>query len=142
MLWVLRLDRALNPVVANQQAEAALRAYLARAADRKLGLARLSTDDMLDVAEEAANFITTAYWRRMTVMLDRTIASEFEEMLQGEGSRELNQASIVVARKMLRMPFIDIEQGKAAVQAVERHQATVGRIFGLKRDVARMGGRK
>ena len=106
---------------------------------KPLGLARLSTDDMLDVAEEADAFLAQPYWRRMSVMLDKTITSEFEEMLQGEGKRELNQAAIVVARKMLRMPLIDVEQGKLAVQAVERQQAGLGDIFNQKRVAARVG---
>jgi len=96
---------------------------------------------MLDVAEEANTFLVQPYWRRMTVMLDRTISSEFEEMLQSEGTRELNRAAIVVARKMLRMPFIDVEQGKLAVKAVERQQAGLGDIFNQKRMAARMGRR-
>jgi hypothetical protein len=96
---------------------------------------------MLDVAEEANTFLVQPYWRRMTVMLDRTISSEFEEMLQGEGTRELNRAAIVVARKMLRMPLIDVEQGKLAVKAVERQQTALGDIFTHKRDLARMGRR-
>lgn len=139
--WVWMLPTQVSLAETQRLAEERLKDYLAQVQQDKSGLARLSTDDMLDVAEEANTFLVQPYWRRMTVMLDRTISSEFEEMLQGEGTRELNRAAIVVARKMLRMPLIDVEQGKLAVKAVERQQTALGDIFTHKRDLARMGRR-
>ena len=90
---------------------------------------------MLDIASEAASFASHNYWRRMTVMLNGMINAEFEEMLNEDGKRELNRASIAVARKMLRMPFIDIQQGKAAVSAVERHAARSAKILDRNRRI-------
>jgi len=83
----------------------------------------MSTGDILDRAEKAQDLVNTDYWVIMSDMLKGTINSEFEEMLADDGHLPLNRASVAVARKILRMPYIDIEQGKAAVKAVETHQA-------------------
>ena len=83
----------------------------------------MSTEDMLDRAEKAQDFVNTDYWIFVSDMLKGTINSEFEEMLANDSHLSLNRASVAVARKVLRMPYIDIEQGKAAVKAVETHQA-------------------
>ncbi len=83
----------------------------------------MSTEDMLDRAEKAQDLVNTDYWIIMSDMLKGTINSEFEEMLADDNHLPLNRASVAVARKILRMPYVDIEQGKAAVKAVETHQA-------------------
>ncbi len=85
---------------------------------------------MLDRAEKAKDFINTDYWTIVSDMLKGTINSEFEEMLADDSHLPLNRASVAVARKVLRMPYIDIEQGRAAVKAVETHQAAYGGKLG------------
>ena len=90
---------------------------------------RMTTEQIMTRAEQASNFIHSEYWDLMSNMLTGMVNSEFEEMLSDDSHLALNRASVVVARKMLRMPYIDIEQGKAAVRAVEDHQtASGGRI--------------
>ncbi len=84
---------------------------------------RMSTENMLDRAEKAQDLVNTDYWLIMSDMLKGTINSEFEEMLADDRHLPLNRASVAIARKILRMPYLDIEQGKAAVKAVETHKA-------------------
>lgn len=71
-------------------------------------------------ANLASSFVEHPYWALMCNMLMGTTKSEFEEMLTSDDRLPLARASVVVCRKVMRMPFLDIEQGKRAVAIAER----------------------
>jgi hypothetical protein len=87
--------------------------------------APLTTDEVFSLAESAIAFTKSAYWDRMTQMLQNWEKVETDVLLNPtqEEAHALARASITVCRKVMAMPFVDIEQGKAAMKAVEAHGA-------------------
>lgn len=76
-------------------------------------------------ADMAMRFIEEGYWSLMCQMLTGTIRAETEEMLAGDERLVMNRASVAVCRKVMRMPFIDIEQGERALGVLARFSADV-----------------
>jgi len=76
-------------------------------------------------ADLAVRFIDEPYWGLMCQMLTGTIRAETEEMLSSDERLMMNRASVAVCRKVMRMPFIDIEQGERAVSVRSRFSAEV-----------------
>ena len=80
---------------------------------------------MLDIASMAHSYITHPYWERVARMLANTEKAELETLLDPTSTPEaqmLSRASVATVRRLLAMPYIDIEQGKQAVDAVEQHR--------------------
>jgi hypothetical protein len=90
---------------------------------------RLDTGDVLDIAALAHNFVDHPYWSRMSRMLANTEKAEMETLLDPTTPPEaqsLSRASVAMIRRLLAMPYTDIEQGKQAVNAVEQHRVRWG----------------
>lgn len=105
-----------------ERAKAELAGFLAEAPEASNGTTP-SMDDIVKLAESASSFVHAPYWRRMSRMLNGTIVAEMEEMLAGDNHLALNRASVAIARKFLRMPYADIEQGKAALRAMDNFKS-------------------
>jgi len=73
-------------------------------------------------ADMAASFVQHPYWEIIARMLSGTIQAETEQLLGGDDHKEVNRASVAMCRKVLQMPFFDIEQGHLAT--VEYAKAT------------------
>ena len=69
--------------------------------------------------QQAKSFSEHPYWGHMSRMLTGTIQAETEEMLAGDGKLAVNRASVAMCRKVLQMPFFDMEQAKAAIAVLE-----------------------
>lgn len=89
-------------------------------------------------ADFARSFVEHPYWAVMSRMLSGTIAAETEQLLAGNEKEEMNRASVGVCRKILKMPFYDIEQGKAAEVA---YQAAIARSKVARSEGAEREGR-
>lgn len=59
-------------------------------------------------------------------MLSGTIHSETEDMLSGDERLHVNRASIAICRKLLQMPFFDIQQGTLARTMLAVNEAKLG----------------
>lgn len=125
---VRRLARvALVPVVDNRAAEAAAKSAVAQFLADSLAPSnapgQFTTDDVLNVAEHASSFIRHTYWNRMLKMLKNIERVETDALLDPtqQDQHALCRASVAICRKVIAMPYTDIEQGKQAVAAVERH---------------------
>lgn len=81
-------------------------------------------------ADLARNFVNDPYWSVVSRMLSGTIQSETEEMLISDEHLAVNRASVAICRKVLQMPFFDIEQGKVAEDmyrsALDKHSKRFG----------------
>lgn len=60
-------------------------------------------------------------------MLSGTIQAETEQLLSGDDHVAVNRASVAICRKVLQMPFFDIEQGKLAESAYKNAVARMAR---------------
>lgn len=74
----------------------------------------LSYEQAIERATWAKSFTEHPYWAIMSKMLTGTIQSETEAMLASNDHLDSNRASVAICRKMIQMPFFDIEQGRAA----------------------------
>jgi len=102
--------------------------FLADSSAREpVGTAPFTTDDVLNVAEHAASFIRHEYWTRMLRMLRNLERAETDTLLDPTQQEQhaLCRASVAVCRKVMAMPYADMEQGRQAVRAVEQHQLRV-----------------
>ena len=98
-------------------------------------LTTLTYEEAITRADLAGSFIAHPYWDIVSRMLSRTIQAETEELLSGDGHREVNRASVAMCRKVLQMPYFDIEQGrlaegeyqKARAQTAKRRNPQIGR---------------
>ena len=93
-------------------------------------------DIALQRADMAASFVEHPYWPIVARMLSGTIQSETEELLAGDAHKDVNRASVAMCRKVLNMPFFDIEQGKAASAEYKRVQSNLLRRRGSQSDLA------
>src|SRR5688572_24078047 len=71
----------------------------------------MNYEDAVRRADLAASFVQHPYWEIVSRMLSGTIQAETEQLLGGDEHREVNRASVAMCRKVLQMPFFDIEQG-------------------------------
>jgi len=78
-------------------------------------------------ADLAASFVEHPYWAIMGKMLSGTIQAETEQLLSGDDHKEVNRASVAMCRKLLQMPFFDIEQGQLAQREYLKAQAQSAR---------------
>lgn len=74
-------------------------------------------------AELAASFVQHPYWQIMAKSMSGTIQRETEQALASDEHIAINRASVAMCRKYLNMPFIDIEQGKLAMNEYEKAMA-------------------
>lgn len=74
----------------------------------------LTYDEAIQRAEWAGSFVVHPYWEIMSRMLAGTIKSETEQLLAGGEHEDVNRASVGICRKVIQMPFFDIEQGQLA----------------------------
>jgi hypothetical protein len=82
----------------------------------------MTYEEAMTRAEMAASFIEHPYWAILSRMLSGTIQAETEQLLSGDDHREVNRASVAISRKVLQMPFFDIEQGRMAVEEYRKAQ--------------------
>lgn len=78
-------------------------------------------------AELAASFVDHPYWPIICKMLSGTIQASTEELLAGDDHKEVNRAAVAMCRKMMQMPFFDIEQGQLAQREYLKAQAQSAR---------------
>lgn len=93
---------------------------------------KISTEDMLEIAAAANGFVQHPYWIRMARMLANTERAEMENLLNPTtppDHQAMSRASVANIRRILNMPYVDIEQGDQAVRVVERHQAVFSGVM-------------
>ena len=91
-----------------------MREYLERLHSANHPVTALTYEDAVKRAEMAGSFIVHPYWELVSRMLAGTIKSETEQLLTGDDHSSVNRASVAICRKVLQMPFFDIEQGRTA----------------------------
>lgn len=89
-------------------------------------------------ADFARSFVEHPYWAVMSRMLSGTIAAETERMLESDDGLAMSRASVGMCRKILKAPYFDIEQGKAAEVA---YQAAIARSKVARSESAEREGR-
>lgn len=80
------------------------------------------TEGVLNLAQQASDFVQSPYWGRVCLVLSATISAETEDLLNPTLSKDrhdLSRASVAICRKVLAMPHRDIETGRLAMKAVE-----------------------
>lgn len=92
----------------------------------------MTYDEAIKRAELAASFIAHPYWEYVSRMLSGTIQAETEEVLASNEHLESNRAAVAHCRKMLQMPFRDIEQGRLAEGEYRKAQASYARRRGVQ----------
>ena len=89
--------------------------------------APMSYEDAIRRAGMASSFVAHPYWEVVSRMLSGTISSETEELLRNDEHAASNRSSVAICRKVLQMPFFDIEQGKLAESAYQHAVARMTR---------------
>jgi len=74
----------------------------------------------------AESFVNHPYWAIVSKMLSGTIQSETEDMLTTDERIHVNRASVAMCRKVLQMPFFDIQQGTLARTMLAVNEAKLG----------------
>ena len=74
----------------------------------------MSYEEAVRRADYAKSFVQHPYWEIVSRMLSGTIQAETEQLLAGDDHIAVNRASVAMCRKVLQMPFFDMEQGKLA----------------------------
>lgn len=74
-------------------------------------------------ADLAASFVQHPYWEIVSRMLSGTIQAETEQALSSNEHLDSNRAAVAHCRKMLQMPFFDIEQGRMAESEYQKSMA-------------------
>lgn len=85
----------------------------------------LSYDEAMTRATLAAEFVQQPYWDIMSRMLSGTIQNETEQLLTGDEHMAVNRASVAICRKVIQMPFFDIEQGRMADELYKKAKRTM-----------------
>lgn len=120
-----RWEVALAPESVSERASRRVEDYLLRAVSNREAPPR-SADEARRRADMAVRFVEEPYWALMCQMLTGTTRAEFEEMLSSDERLAINRASVAICRKVMRMPFIDIEQGKAIAEQSNRFSRRAG----------------
>jgi len=94
----------------------------------------MSYDDAMRRAEWAASFIQHPYWQIVSRMLSGTIQNETEQALASDEHIAINRASVAMCRKVLQMPFLDVEQGRMAEAEFIRAKVHIARRRGSQSD--------
>lgn len=100
---------------------------------------KLDYDQAVQRSLMAESFVAHPYWEVMANMLSKTISAETESMLESDEHLAMNRASVAMCRKTLKMPYIDIEQGKAAIAAFEESKRRFAARFGQERGASARG---
>ena len=87
----------------------------------------MSYEEATRRAALAASFVEHPYWDIVARMLSGTIQAETEQALSSNDHLESNRAAVAHCRKMLQMPFFDIEQGQLAQREYLKAQAQLVR---------------
>lgn len=109
------------------EAKKAVRDYLLLLSEAGQPKAKIDYEAAMQRAIEAHEFVSHPYWARLARMLSGTIQAETEEMLESDKNLAINRASVAMCRKVLQMPFYDIEQGKMANKFYEQAKARLER---------------
>ena len=129
LLAVLRTvpDKAGAERSAKEALAALLADYSAREAMSPLRTVPVNTEEVFDIAENAISFTKSVYWDRMMLMLRNMEKTELNVLLNPKEveAHSIARASVAVCRKVMAMPYIDIEQGKAAIQQLDAYRAKV-----------------
>lgn len=104
--------------------------HLERLHKAKQPVTAMSYEEAVRRADLAGSFVSHPYWEIVSRMLSGTIQSETEQLLSGNNHEDINRASVAICRKVLHMPFIDIEQGQMAERERQRAQAHIARRRG------------
>ena len=101
--------------------------YSAREAHRPPRTAPADTEEILDLAENAIIFTKSLYWDRMLLMLRNMEKVELDVLLNPKEveAHSIARAAVAVCRKVQAMPYIDIEQGRAALKTIESYSSKV-----------------
>lgn len=99
---------------------------LERLHSAKSSTAAFSYEDAVRTGTLAESFVIHPYWDRISKMLSGTIQAETEELLKNSEHEAVNRASVAICRKVLQMPFIDIEQGRMAEDFYQKSKARRG----------------
>lgn len=78
----------------------------------------------------ADSFVNHPYWDILSRMLAGTIKAETEQLLAGDDHMAVNRASVAMCRKVLQMPFFDIEQGQLAERTYQQAKSQLARRRG------------
>lgn len=97
-----------------KQARERVHEYLERLHSANQPVTALTYEDAVKRADMAGSFVIHPYWELVSRMLAGTIKSETEQLLNGDEHSSVNRASVAICRKVLQMPFFDIEQGRMA----------------------------
>jgi len=87
----------------------------------------VTTEEILDLAENALIFTKSAYWERMLLTMQTMEKIELDVLLnpKEEEAHSIARAAVAVCRKFQAMPYIDIEQGRAAMKTIESYSSKV-----------------
>lgn len=90
----------------------------------------MTYEDAIQRADLASSFVQHPYWLIVSRMLSGTIQSETESLLASDDHKASNRAAVAHCRKMLQMPYFDIEQGQLAEREYRKAQShAAGRGF-------------
>jgi hypothetical protein len=113
-----------------RRAREGVRAQLERLHSQQQTVTTFSYEDAQRVSSMAQSFIMHPYWDRVAKMLSGTIQSETEQLLSGSDKQDINRASVAICRKVLQMPFIDIEQGRMVEEMYQKSKTKRGAARG------------
>ena len=101
--------------------------YSAREAHRPPRTASVSSEEILDLAESALIFTKSAYWERMLLTMQTMEKIELDVLLnpKEDEAHSIARAAVAVCRRVQAMPYIDIEQGRAAMKTIESYSSKV-----------------
>jgi hypothetical protein len=92
----------------------------------------MSYEEAVHRAALAASFVQHPYWEVVARMLSGTIQAETEQALSSNEHLESNRAAVAHCRKMLQMPFFDMEQGRLAEGEYQKAYAQLARRRGTQ----------
>ena len=135
--WLLSLRPRFSRTQADnpeQAAKQAVRDYLVRLGSNGGPSGILDYEGAIKRADLARSLIDHPYWEILSRMLSGTIQSETESMLSSDDHLAVNRASVAICRKVLQMPFFDIEQGRVAENmynsAINKYERRTGMFSG------------
>src|SRR6267142_4116282 len=110
-----------------QLARNSVRVYLEALHKRREPVTALNYDEAVRRADYAASFVQHPYWEIVSRMLSGTIQNETEQALASDEHIAMNRASVAMCRKVLQMPFFDIEQGRLEDSEYRKAQARLSK---------------
>lgn len=107
-----------------------MREYLEKLHSARQSNIPLDYESVMRRAGMADSFTKHPYWEVISRMLSGTIQAETEQLLSNDDHLAVNRASVAICRKVLQMPYFDIEQGKIAESAYESAKVRMARKYG------------